>query len=293
MPCQICNSTTHCQCFTKTDIYEKIEKFVEDTVYNANVSNHSLLNHLLQYIATLTLHELYLLAKHIPEYRQPKNIFSDEAKAGYIHLIYTTYMREIQRRRKEAYILYHTEHIVNAGDEEAIYNCIVREIQREGTDTEDLLNMLLYGIEYELFDAGIMEPANEAVMRIQSKCVLYTDENGHQTIRFIERPSAVSCSLRQGEKEGEPYHCEICYEEYPNSKTRVYLGDCTHSFCFECVQKHATSKPSYSSTIECPFCRTKTVKLEFMNTQYLHTFTQPQPHNNTSTSEYISIMNFL
>ena len=285
-------SAPDCDHSADINIYEKADKFVEDTIYNTDVPNHKLLDHILQYISTLRLIDLYMLAKHIPEYRQPKSIVSEEARAGYIYLIYTTYMREIQKKRKELYILYHTKHIVNAGSEEDIYNCIAHEILYENAEVEELLNMLLYGIEFELFDVEVMEPVNEAVMRIQSKCVLSTDENGNQVIQFVERPM-LTCSLRH-QSSPVPYNCEICYEEYPNTKNRVHLGDCTHSFCFECVQKHASSRPSYCSTIECPFCRTKTNKLEFTCPIFLRNFIQPPlPNNNNAPNEYISIMNFL
>lgn len=278
MPCHICNTSTGCQCSSHTDIYEKTSKFVQDTIYDIHVPNHELSDHLLKYISSLKMVELYLLAKHIPEYRRPTDMFGEEAKTSYIYLIYNTYKHEIRKKRKEIYILYHTEHIVNAGSEEDIYRCIVREILQENADIEELLDMLLYGIEFELFDKAVLEKTNEAVMRIQANCVLAPNSGGDMVLRFNER---LKCTVRVAPID-EPYKCEICYEDYTNSKTRVYLGDCTHSFCFECVQKHATTRPSYNCTIECPFCRAKTNKLEFTSPKFLNKF-NPQ---------FISIMNF-
>ena len=301
MSCYMCNTTTYCQCSNHIDIYEKNNKFVQDTIYNTNISNQDLSDHLLKHISTLKLIELYLLAKHIPEYRRPNDIFSEEARAGYIDIIYNTYLREIKERRKELYVLYHTEHIVNAGNEEAIYNCIVREITNDPDSLEELLDMLLYGVDQGLFDKEDAYNVNNAVFKVHSKCVLCTDESGNPILRFIECLDLIyTCVLpSHAMSVFEPYSCGICYEEYPNSKNRVYLGDCTHSFCFECVQKHAITQCNYNSyaatagtTIECPFCRTKTNKLEFASPTFLNKFT-PIYRTPSPQDEYVSIMDFL
>ena len=46
--------------------------------------------------------------------------------------------------------------------------------------------------------------------------------------------------------------CGICYEEYFNDRTLVYLN-CGHNMCNECHQKL-----TINNEIKCPFCRNPT-----------------------------------
>ena len=61
-------------------------------------------------------------------------------------------------------------------------------------------------------------------------------------------------------------------DNYEDSTNRVYMTECTHSFCANCVKKQVKYSTLSVGTLSCSYCRTHTKRLGFCDETVLQEF---------------------
>lgn len=290
MACQICNATTHnisgCRSNKIVELYLKAEQFVDDAISYDTVSDGGLSDHILRFIATFSYVELYLLAKHLTGFRHPCRTTLHEFKTVYVELIHSHYLKNIKQMRRNNLVIASVYHIVNTDTTSEMYDRIVYEVMVGGRDVNELLESLQYGVDNNLYDSRVVKLRVMFVCgMIYEQCVVRYDNYGNRVLQFTGRTqtpmSKYECTVVNEYGDHGAYTCGVCYEEFETSNNRVYMGNCTHSFCNECVHTHIKHNLSH---IACPFCRTNTTKLVFTSEETLM---------KTVENEEISIMDYI
>ena len=289
MACQLCNETTHtisgCRSNRIVEICYQAEQFVCDTISDDSVSDEELSDHILRFIATFSYVELYLLAKHLPGFRPPGRSTLNSFKAVYVELIHSHYLKNIKQMRRKNLVIASVYHIVNTDTTTEMYDRIVYEVMVGGRDVNELLESLQYGVDNNLYDNRVVKLRVMFVCSmIYEQCVVRYDNQGIRVLQFTGRSqtpmSKYVCTILNDGEHGA-YTCGVCYEEFETSNNRVYMGNCTHSFCSQCIHSHITYNLSY---ISCPFCRTETTNLLFTSEE---TLMKTVEHEEISIMDYI------
>lgn len=293
MACQICNATTHnisgCRSNKIVELYLKAEQFVDDAISYDTVSDEGLSDHILRFIATLSHAELYLLAKHMPGFKMPERNTLNSSKSTYIELIHTQYLKQISQIRRNNLVIFSTYHITNTHTTTEMYDRIVYEVMVGGRDVNEILQSLQHGIDNNLYDSRVIKFRVMFVCSIiYEQCVVRYDNYGNRMLQFTGRTqtpmSKYDCTVVNEHGDHGAYTCGVCYEDYDTSNNRVYMGNCTHSFCNECVHTHIKHNLSH---IACPFCRTNTTKLVFTSEEILMKTVVPNEQTELSIMDYI------
>ena len=254
------------------DILEYFANFIRVTTENVSIVDTDLSNHILVFIATLSLTELYQLDKKYSYIGTPHNIgLLLHTKAQYVEKLQKWIYNFITYNRVADHILQVVDQIANSPNHYNMYEKFVEIIQTDEYEVDNIISCVEYRITNHFFDSPIESMLIQALNLIKNECYIVYDESGEKIYNWDgPRPKKIQCKLYDDStSNSEPYNCSVCYEDYPDSVSRVYLCYCTHSFCVKCVKQMKGYR-----LIICPLCRNTTDTIAFVSQDILNTFTK-------------------
>jgi hypothetical protein len=241
---------------TNKDIIAHFDNFVLETTENLEIADADLHDYILRFIATLSLADMYQLDKKYT-YISDKSKIILYPKVHYVEKLQKRIYEAISRERFENRVLDATGYIASAPSRYIMYDRLVETIRNGIYSVTELIKYIEYGIEYYHFNLRTESMLMYAMDRVKLDCDWEYSDNGiiyHYTPPDNEFVN-ISIVLRANSSE-EPYQCGVCYEDFPDSSSRVYLGDCIHSFCVNCSKSLLNREQ-----VLCPMCRAVTSTL--------------------------------
>ena len=273
---------------TQRDIIAHFDNFILETTENLEIADADLHDYILRFIATLSLAEMYQLDKKYTYISDNSRVIL-YPKVYYVEKLRKQIYEAISCERFENRVLDATGYIASAPDRYNMYDRLVETIRHGIYSVTELIQYIEYGISYYYFSRHTESMLMYAMDRVKLDCDMEYSDNG--IIYHYTQPDEIRLvSIELLNTDGnisEPYQCGVCYEDFPDSSSRIYLGDCAHSFCINCSKSLLNC-----GQLQCPMCRTVTSKFQCNTPETLNMFIQqPTESFDQTISESTHVVN--
>ena len=299
MNCIMCDSSEHNTNSCKenkdpeyTYIFEQTAAFVESVIEDDNILDIDVRNRVLIYLSNLRHVELYVLAKSIYGFRKENE--NSTNKEYLVDFLLKANCKDILRIRYERHAFQVTIYITSGTNMTDMYNRFIEEVYDGIYTPNDIIKCLEYGLSNYFFNRRTERDVMLILNRIISECIVsYTDLDGPFYKWSGDRRRVKPELTIHITSSDESYSCSVCYEDYPDSKSRGYLSKCEHSFCVCCIKQMTKNV----SKLACPLCRVNSGVIHFVSQDAIDEYSNKNKPTAaelpTAAEDQVNILDFM